>query len=227
MKPGAALRMTDGTFAQLNELGNRTEQRVSVMVVRLQRDPNNRHQLVLGDFAPEKAWMDEIAASADVGDLSSLRAHRKAWRQVGLRLATASATDVDVFVPLSGVPLTASVVVGDDDDDDDDDAPLMGRADLCGYASDDGFVVADTVPFTQAPAGTSDHVDDTHDAVHAFEDWVPSTDKGRSFRRFVCALEQRHARKDDELHFGRGTSVPAYGRPPRNAHASKRRRRRK
>ena len=229
MKPGAALRLTDGTYAQLVTLLPSPGPPAAATVVRLTKDPENPHQLLLGDDPLVDVPRSDIDVFADIDDLTSMRAHRRAWRSVGLRLATVSCTGPDVFVPLSGVPKDAMVAVGGNDDDDGEeevqrqDEEELGAPskDLHGYAADDGFVVAEGA-FTIADANESEFAADTHDAVHAFEDWVPQSDKERKFRTFVASLEQKYVHLDDEEQFAAGKGGIAYSRPPRKKKRRKR-----
>ena len=216
------MRLADGSFAQCVGRPSPTE----VELVRLMPDPAARHQLLLGDEPTATIKLASVAAHANIDEMTSLRAHRRAWRTVGLRLAITSIVGPDVFVPLEGVPDDALVAVGDDDDDsDDDESPPSSRPGMHGYVSDDGFVVPDDAPFTQGDPDESEFVADTHAAVAAFADWVPTTAKGNRYRDYVESLERKYVHLDDNAQFNAGTRIASYARPPQaKARANKKRR---
>jgi len=132
-----------------------------------------------------------------------------------------------VFVPIAGVPQNALVMIGNvsDSDSDDDGGPDEESEDeewtpdeaLSGYASDDGFVVPDDEedeePFSLANPDNDAFVADMHNAVRAYDEWVPQTREGKRFRKWMEAFEAKIAHKDDEQQFSKGTHVD-YARPP-------------
>jgi len=215
MQHGAALRFRDGSFGQLLEIVDDS----TLSVSRMTKDPKNVCQLLLGD-AREFAARDSVAAFENITKLADLAAHQRAWRKVGLRLIKTSCIEPDVFARSDeqGVVLLGNV---DSDDDDDDAATTSKRkrsTGMCGYVSDDGFVVADGEPFTLAdPQEDSGFVAEVHDAVHAYEDWAPAAGtKEAKFRSWMQRFEQKVAHDDDNRQFARGTNVN-YARPPKRA----------
>ena len=211
-------------------------QHVRVNVLR--EDPTTPHRYLLDGIAPLARWSRKaIRAYANIDDLTSARAHHAAWHHMGIRLVRASAAGPDVFA-YHDAPDDAVVDVGDDEWDMADDVDVdsgagvaaPADADLHGYA-DDGFVVPDHVgaPFSPGDPSTSTFVRDTHEAVRAYRDAVPSTRDQRRFRTWMDAFETRVAHRDDEAHFARGTAAAAaYTYPPTAAppRPAKRRRRR-
>ena len=187
----------------------------------LTEDPAVPHRYLLHGDRPLERWpCSAIGRTAAIADLTSLRAHRRAWRSLGIRLVRASATGPDRFA-YCDVPSTAVVDVGDDSDGDDGDVDVDGDApsnpNLHGYVSDDGFVVpddaVDAVPFTVADPASSSFVRDTHDAVRAYRDAVPVTAAQRRFRTWMDRFEAKYTHRDDNVHFQRGTAAPTYTYP--------------
>ena len=186
----------------------------------LTEDPAVPHRYLLHGDRPLERWpCSAIGRTAAIADLTSLRAHRRAWRSLGIRLVRASATGPDRFA-YCDVPSTAVVDVGDDSDDsdgDDVDVDAPSNPNLHGYVSDDGFVVpddaVDAVPFTVADPASSSFVRDTHDAVRAYRDAVPVTAAQRRFRTWMDRFEAKYTHRDDNVHFQRGTAAPTYTYP--------------
>lgn len=95
-------------------------------------------------------------------------------------------------------------------DDDDDDA-----------AADEtlgGFIVADheCEPFTHAPED-SQFVRDTHDAVRAFNAWIPKNEQEAQARSFMIRQESRASHIDDEARFARNMPATNYSNPGTHA----------
>jgi len=89
------------------------------------------------------------------------------------------------------------------DDEEDLADPTLG-----------GFIVDDEEcePFTHA-TGDSDFVRETHDAVRAFNDWVPKDEQEAQARSFMIRQEARAARLDDEARFARNMPGANYSQP--------------
>jgi hypothetical protein len=228
--PGAAVRLRDGRFAQVLQSALPSGR---VEVVLLTADPANPAQWLLGDEPVAAVKRGDVEASAAVADLASLRAHKAAWRAVGLRLARASATGADVFVRADEQGGGAALVdVGDgaasDDEEEEEEEEKnevdSGRADLHGYHSDGGFVVADDEgePFSFADPATSEFVAETHAAVGEFEAWEPKGASERKAKKWIAGLAGRVAARDDNRHFARGETLE-YSRPPKRQRRARRR----
>lgn len=220
MIAGAAVRLKDdfvpahkrhALFAQVEEILSPARVKLNFMV---RNAPREFH---LGSDDADLVEVDavHVAQHANIANLDSLRAHRAAWKQVGLRLVRVSDTSPDVFVPDDGGVANALDLVGDVDSDDEEQ-PADGRADLCGYHSDGGFVVRDdegTEPFSLANVDDSEFVNDTHAAVRAFEEWTPTTEKEKRFHAWMRDFEQSIQGRDDNRQFASGSTVN-YTRPP-------------
>jgi hypothetical protein len=218
LRRACAVRLRDGGFAQVQAV----LEGGFLSLNRLRVDATDPSRLLLGDAeeGDPAVSRDEVVAFGNIADLSSLREHKAAWRAVGLRLARCSATSADVFVRDDAA---TSVDVGDGEASDSEEDEPPARGDLKGYVSDGGFIVPDSAEdrFTLAEPDASDVVADVHDAVHAFEDWSPTTEKDRKRKAALASFAAKYARVDDNHQFANGTSV-AYTRPPKR----KRRRRR-
>lgn len=220
MLAGAAIRLKESfkpprsdqsLFGQLQEITHPGVVRVNLMV----KDGVHLKLGSVDDLVTVSAC--HIAEHANIDDVESLRAHRMAWKTLGLRLVNVSDTEADTFVRINGVPANAMVMLGNvEESDSEDDEEGRLRPGLCGYDSDDGFVVADedTCPFTLADPEASEFVADTHDAVLGYDTWVPSSEGGKRFRAWIEAFEQKVAHVDDDAQFANGTHVN-YARPPK------------
>jgi len=78
----------------------------------------------------------------------------------------------------------------------------------------DGFIVPDAEcePFTQA-TGDSDFVRETHEAVRAFNGWVPKDEQEAQARSFVIRQEARASHVDDEARSARNMPGTNYSQP--------------
>lgn len=223
MQCGAAILLKDNNFAQFNHYGKTP---AILMVSTLVQDPQNPAQLLLGDVPDEELKAinaKDVVAYENINNLNDLKDHRRAWRKIGLRLVKTSAVSEDVFVRIDE---TRTSFIGDYDTDDDEEMGADGatRPGMCGYVSDDGFVVPDgTQEFTQANPNESEFVADVHEAVNEFNDWspAPNTNEYR-FRAWMEQFERSITHKDDDEQFKRGKSVN-HRRPPMAKGRSKRR----
>lgn len=104
--------------------------------------------------------------------------------------------------------LDESTFVSHEDESNGMEAPI-GKAEFDLYSSDDesvgslaDFIVDDDQcePFTLAP-GDSKFVQETHQAVRAFNSWAPTTEQDLNTKRFIENQEKRAIVVDDNARF--------------------------
>jgi len=127
----------------------------------------------------------------------------KAYSELGFRMLDGSSfarysdDEGDTLVPVGDAEFE---LISDDDDSD--------------YGSMSEFIVEDGAcePFTHADPSIA-FVQETHQAVRAFNDWVPSTEQEHSARDFIQGQESRAVQIDDEIRFAQGKPGVNYSRP--------------
>lgn len=209
MNKGCCILLKNNSYAQLVDFG-KTPASYEVSV--LKSDPQNVAQLLLGDTELVTVQATDIAAYQNIDNLDDLQSHRRAWKKIGLRLLRTSAIKEDVFVRVGE---QAMVDIGDIDSDDEEDNKKRPRPGMCGYDTDDGFVVPDgTQEFTLADPENSEFVADVHDAVLAFNDWhpAPNTQEHR-FRAWMANFEKQITHKDDDEQFKKGKCLDHHHPP--------------
>lgn len=82
------------------------------------------------------------------------------------------------------------------------------------YGSMEDFIVKDDEcePFTHADPSIA-FVNETHRAVRAFNNWVPSNEQEHSAKEFIQRQEARAVQIDDEIRFARGMAGANYSAP--------------
>ena len=76
------------------------------------------------------------------------------------------------------------------------------------------FIVRDheCEPFTHADSSI-DFVRETHQAVRAFQSWIPQSEQEYNAKEFIERQESRAVQIDDEIRFSRGMPGANYARP--------------
>ena len=171
----------------------------------------NSYEFDKGGYSPQYVPVESILAYEPIEPIDSLRSHKKAWYRIGLRLVHSTA-DKDQFVELSDT--TTLQDIGDEEAD-------YNSADDADWADDESmgslkdFIVDDDEadePFTHAEP-TNEFVKDTHQAVHDFNDWVPSSEREEGVKSFIERLENKYVHSDSDRHFKHGRSGPSYSKP--------------
>lgn len=79
---------------------------------------------------------------------------------------------------------------------------------IVGMPTLDGFLVPDHPNDAFKRAREEDpFAHDTHEAVRAFEEWVPTSEGGKRFKRTVATIEERARTNLDEQRFQRGEAT--------------------
>lgn len=72
---------------------------------------------------------------------------------------------------------------------------------------DPGWITEETGGFTRAENTNNPFVNETHQALSAWEHWVPQSARQRTYRDMVVRLEASAKREEDEYLFERGSSA--------------------
>lgn len=88
------------------------------------------------------------------------------------------------------------------------------------YDYEDGFIVKDGEAFTFASVDNK-FVQETHEAVHKYNNWEPKNKKQLDIKKFIDNMELKYSTEDDNKHFEKGEHLD-YKKPPMAPRASKR-----
>ena len=138
--------------------------------------------------------------------------HCQAWKYFGIRILKASAAGDDIFCEIEKEEeIKGTVDIGSEEyepPDDDDETESLGSL--------KNFIVPDSEaePFTPADPSTSDFVQETHEIVHAHNDYVPKNKREREYMDFINAIEARVTHQLDDQMFAKGKSCPNVQKPP-------------
>jgi len=159
-----------------------------------------------GGYTPQYFEVSCLQQYEPIEPMESMKAHKQAWRRLGLRLISSSKGDL--FIDIDREEETGVVPLGEEDSDEES------------YCSEDessldGFIVKeDEEPFTPASPTHNDWVEETHQAVHDFNHWTPASTKEKEVKNFIHRLEMKYSHQDDNTHFLKGQAPPAYTQPP-------------
>jgi hypothetical protein len=134
----------------------------------------------------------------------------KAWRQLGF----VAGGDGVTFCRTEDEELCELPLLLCEEDPEVEGAPST-KVSMCGY-EEDGFAVPfePGEEFTLASPGASSFVQETHRAVHEFENWQPSDTEGTNIKFFMDKLEQQAIVQTDNERFAQGQASLSTTRPP-------------
>tara|TARA_B110000879_G_C11135680_1_gene498006 strand:+ start:293 stop:982 length:690 start_codon:yes stop_codon:yes gene_type:complete len=173
------------------------------------------------EFVADDAWEEidstDIQKHVVVKDGSTRSTLVDAWKQIGFIPSGDGITfcrvedESQTSLPLYG---------GDESEDEDEDEQPSINPEMHGYA-DDGFVVPDDEgeefefanPDELDEAGAK-FVNETHQAVHDFDKWVPQDKQGRAIKEFVANMDQKATIQTDNARFFKGKTTLRTNKPP-------------
>ena len=151
-----------------------------------------------GGYTPHYFEVSCVQQYEPIVHLDRMKDHKSAWRAIGLSLSDEG--EDEVFLPLEA----------DCSSDDDSDYETASEGSVGSLAE---FIVHDEEEgFTLASAEDA-WVEETHRAVHDFNEWEPPQEL-RRVKTFIEKLEAKYVHKDDDAHFHKGSAPPDYSHPP-------------
>jgi hypothetical protein len=151
----------------------------------------------------------ELATVNDFVSLARHATHEAAWKKLGIRMLNSTSSPF-TFVEIAKEDQLGLHDVGEEESDDSDDESVGSLKD---------FIVEEDVPWSPADPnapevrpGASKVVQEIHDAVHEYNEWVPANETERGVRRFIDRVEKRAVHADSDLHFLKGEADPDYSR---------------
>ena len=174
-------------------------------VALLQAQSDGTYTFEQGGYTPHQFEVSCIQQYEPITSIDSMEAHKEAWRKLGLRLRTDD-DGVEVLLPLDEDDSDESAYEAESESESDSDSDSEGSLkDFIVHDDDgEGFTFAEN---------DDEFVEETHQAVEAFNDWDPP-EPLKKVKTFIERLEQKYAHKDDNKHFKHGRAAPNYQHPP-------------
>jgi len=181
-------------------VGNIKKKKVNVVL--LEKKPNG--VMTWGD----QHWfhLNTIDDFQLVPNKEKVQSFRTAWKKLGIRILSAKK---DLYIEIDQENSSKIIPIGDEDDDydsDDSDGSIGSLAE---------FIVPDNEGESWTPANPKDKfVQETHEAVHEYNDWVPKNERERGIKSFIDRLERKYITKLDDRKFMEGVACPNVCHPP-------------
>ena len=171
-------------------------------VALLQAQDDGSYVFEQGGYTPHYFEVSCVQQYEPIPRMDCMKAHEQAWGKWGLRWHTDD-EGVEVFLPLDAGT-----------DSDESAYTASSESDSESVGSLDGFIVDDDDGEAFTLAENHDAwVEETHQAVEAFNEWVPPPAL-KKVKTFIEKLEQKYVHKDDNKHFEKGRAAPNYTHPP-------------
>ena len=146
----------------------------------------------------------------DFVNLAQHSSHEHAWKVLGLRMLTS--TSPFTFVEINKEDQLGLHDLGDDNNDSDDDNESIGSLKDFIASEDEAWTPADPNAPELRP-GAAKIVAEIHEAVHEYNDWVPTNDAEKGAQRFIDHQWTKAVHADADLHFVKGNMEPDYAHP--------------